>query len=194
MVEINCHIFIKRKIKFFIQILFVFTYFISINTLYKISSHNIYNNIYITQNRILTESHNNKNKSLRTSYINEYTTVDETEYDNDIDDVETNCQLQDNVSTENDNLETLLEEYHEEMKEINETNKKSFFKRGLYLIDCLDNIFIDKLVDQNIKNKTSSIVEHVIALSVFLFPCCAIFSQIPIHTYIIKRFDFLERY
>ncbi|SOV83835.1 Plasmodium exported protein (hyp6), unknown function [Plasmodium sp. gorilla clade G3] len=190
----NCNIFIKRKIKFFIQILLVFLFFISINTLYKILSHNIYDNIYIKQNRMLTESYNNNNKSLRTSYINQNKKVSEIKYDKDTNNIKTNGQIHNNKSTRNVNLESLLEEYHEEMKEINEQNEKPFFRRALYLVDCLDNIFIDNLVDENIKNKPSTIADHVIKSSVCLSPSFHIFSGIPILRYIIKRFDFLQRY
>ncbi|SOV83942.1 Plasmodium exported protein (hyp6), unknown function [Plasmodium sp.] len=165
------------------------------NILYKILSNNIYDNIYITQNRLLTESYNNKNKSLRTSYINKNKQENEIKYDKDTDDdINTNCQLHNNKSTENDNLESLLEQYHEEMKEINEQNEKPFFRRALYLIDCLDNIFIDKLVDENIKNKSSSIAVNVITHSVFLSNSCSILTGIPILRYIIKRLDFLQKY
>ncbi|SOV25490.1 Plasmodium exported protein (hyp6), unknown function [Plasmodium sp. DRC-Itaito] len=191
--EKNCNIFTKRKIKFLILILCFFSFCISINILYKISSHNIYDNIYITHNRILTESYNNHNNSLRTSYKKKNTKSDVRQCNKDINNVKRNCQSHKNISSGNDNLESLLDEYHEEMKEINEQNEKPFFKRALYLIHCLDNIFIDKLVDENLQNKTSEIADDVLAHSVFLSSCCNIFSGIPILMYIIRRFDFLLR-
>ncbi|SOV74953.1 Plasmodium exported protein (hyp6), unknown function [Plasmodium sp. gorilla clade G3] len=190
----NCTIFIKRKIIFFLQLLFVFTFFISINTLYKILSLNIYDNVYITQNRMLTESYNNNNKSLKTPCLNKNKKGNKMKYDKDINNVKTSCEIHNILSTGNDSLESLLEEYHDEMKEINEQNEKPFFRRALYLLDCLDNIFIDKLVDENIKNKSSAITNHVIAQSICLSATCHIFSEIPILTYIFKRFDFLQRY
>ncbi|KYN94421.1 exported protein (hyp6) [Plasmodium reichenowi] len=176
----NCYVFIRRKIKFFIQILLSL-------------SPNTYDNIYITQNRILTESYSNNNKSLKTSHINKNTKRNEIKYDKDINNLNTHFQSHNNISTENDNVESLLGENHEEMKEINKRNEKTFFKSDLYLIDCLDNIYIDKLIDQNVHNKFSPIAEHVMENSVFLSHTCSIFTVIPILTYIIKRFDFLER-
>ncbi|CZU00467.1 hypothetical protein CYL21_2636 [Plasmodium falciparum NF54] len=190
----NCYVFISRKIKFFIQILFVFTIFISSNTLYKSLSPNTYANIYITQNRILTESYTNNNKSLKTSHIKKNTKRNEIKYDKDINNLNTDSQSHNNISTENNNLESLLGEYHEEMKEINKRNEKPFFKRALYLMDCFDNIYIDKLIDQNVHNKSSPIAQHVTENSVFLSHACSIFTAIPIITYIVKRFDYLERY
>lgn len=47
-------------------------------------------------------------------------------------------------------LEDLLEEYDEDMKEINKTNEKPFYKRALFLLNVFDNIFIDKLVNLHI--------------------------------------------
>nr|SPJ13269.1 Plasmodium exported protein (hyp6), unknown function [Plasmodium sp. DRC-Itaito] len=95
-----------------------------------------------------------------------------------------------NITKKEKTLEDLLKEYDDEMREINKNNKKSFFKRGKLVLEAFDNIFIDKVIDENIHNKKSELKEHVIANSVILYGSSIL--AIPILSYFCKRINFFH--
>ncbi|KYN93159.1 exported protein (hyp6), partial [Plasmodium gaboni] len=90
-------------------------------------------------------------------------------------------------------LEDLLEEYDEEMKEINQKNEKPFYKRALFLLDVFDNIFIDKLIDMNIQKKDSSFLDHAVVNSTVIGTNSS-YIGLPMLVYLIRSFEFLNRY
>ncbi|SOV20062.1 Plasmodium exported protein (hyp6), unknown function [Plasmodium sp. gorilla clade G2] len=95
-----------------------------------------------------------------------------------------------NITTREETLEDLLNEYDEEMREINNNKKKTFFKRAKLLWKAFDNIFIDKIIDTNIQNKQSELEEDIFQNAVIL-SSSPIFA-IPILSYFCKRINFFH--
>ncbi|KNG78313.1 hypothetical protein PFMG_04397 [Plasmodium falciparum IGH-CR14] len=73
-----------------------------------------------------------------------------------------------NIIKREETLEDLLNEYDEEMKEIKNNNKKTFFKRAKLVLEAIDNIFIDKVIDSNIQDRKSGLKEDIIDNAIIL--------------------------
>ncbi|SOV20285.1 Plasmodium exported protein (hyp6), unknown function [Plasmodium sp. gorilla clade G2] len=95
-----------------------------------------------------------------------------------------------NITKKEETLEDLLSEYDEDMREINNNKKKTFFKRAKLVLEAFDNIFIDKVIDTNIQNKHSDLEDDVIDNAIILSgsPILAI----PIYSYFCKRMNFFH--
>ncbi|SOV10293.1 Plasmodium exported protein (hyp6), unknown function [Plasmodium sp. gorilla clade G2] len=157
-------------------------------------------------NRTLSDSFNLPDKTkLRTSNNNKTLHKNKTDvetvkakinnkkYSNDknnINEVET---IEYDEPKKKETLEDLLEEYDEEMKEINETKEKPFYKRALLLLEVFDNIFIDKLIDMNLKKKHSSFLDHAVVNSTNIGTNSSLIG-LPMLVYLIRSFEFLNRY
>ncbi|SOV20002.1 Plasmodium exported protein (hyp6), unknown function [Plasmodium sp. gorilla clade G2] len=159
-----------------------------------------------TVNRTLSDSFNLPDKTkLRTSNNNktlhkntrDIKTVNSKIYNKGYSDDKNNINEVDIIEYDepkkNEILEDLLEEYDEEMKELNETNQKPFYKRALLLLEVFDNIFIDKLIDMNIQKKNSSLLDHAVVNSTFITSRYSILG-LPMLIYLIRSFEFLNRY
>ncbi|ETW51636.1 hypothetical protein PFMALIP_00368 [Plasmodium falciparum MaliPS096_E11] len=95
-----------------------------------------------------------------------------------------------NIIKREETLEDLLNEYDEEMKEIKNNNKKTFFKRAKLVLEAIDNIFIDKVIDSNIQDRKSGLKEDIIDNAVIL--CGSMIFTIPIFSYLLKRINFFR--
>ncbi|SOS76383.1 Plasmodium exported protein, unknown function [Plasmodium sp. gorilla clade G1] len=95
-----------------------------------------------------------------------------------------------NIIKSEETLEDLLNEYDEEMKEIKNNNKKTFFKRAKLVLEAIDNIFIDKVIDSNIQDRKSGLKEDIIDNAVIL--CGSMIFTIPIFSYLLKRINFFR--
>ncbi|KNC37028.1 hypothetical protein PFLG_01952, partial [Plasmodium falciparum RAJ116] len=95
-----------------------------------------------------------------------------------------------NIIKSEETLEDLLNEYDEEMKEIKNNNKKTFFKRAKLVLEAIDNIFIDKVIDSNIQDRKSGLKEDIIDNAVIL--CDSMIFTIPIFSYLLKRINFFR--
>ncbi|SOV76608.1 Plasmodium exported protein (hyp6), unknown function [Plasmodium reichenowi] len=95
-----------------------------------------------------------------------------------------------NITKKEETLEDLLKEYDKEMKEINNNNKKKFFKRSKLVLEAFDNIFIDKVIDSDIHNKKSELKEDVVDNAVTL--CGSLILAIPVLSYFFKRINFFH--
>ncbi|SOV20173.1 Plasmodium exported protein (hyp6), unknown function [Plasmodium sp. gorilla clade G2] len=96
----------------------------------------------------------------------------------------------DNITKKEETLEDLLNEYDEEMNEINNYKKKPFLKRAKLVLEAFDNIFVDKIVDTNIQNKQSELKDDVIDNAVII--SAAPILAIPILSYFCKRINFFH--
>ncbi|SOV20581.1 Plasmodium exported protein (hyp6), unknown, putative [Plasmodium sp. DRC-Itaito] len=189
-------------------ILLAHLYFFNKFCLYSSNPHaniilNGHNNIL---NRTLSDSFNLPDKTkLRTSNNNKTlhknktdvktvkTKIYNNKYSNDKNKINEVEIIEYDEPKKKETLEDLLEEYDEEMKEINQKNEKPFYKRALFLLDVFDNIFIDKLIDMNLKKKHSSLLDHIGFNSTYISSNNTLIG-IPILVYLIRSFEFLNRY
>ncbi|EUR72085.1 hypothetical protein PFBG_02752 [Plasmodium falciparum 7G8] len=200
---------LQSLLSFFLPCIFLAHLYIFNKFLYSSNPHsniklNGLNNIL---NRTLSDSCNFREKiNLRTSNNNKTLHKNSTEvenvksktynkkYSNDKNNINEVEAIEYEEPKKKETLEHLLEEYDEEMKEINKKNEKPFYKRALFLLGVFDNIFIDKLIDMNLKKKRSSLVDHTVVNSVYLSsPSCPSFGML-ISGYLIRSFEFLNKY
>ncbi|SOV79602.1 Plasmodium exported protein, unknown function [Plasmodium sp. gorilla clade G3] len=176
--------------------------------LLSIIHYEIYNGIlasnFIIKRRLTEMSIYNKSSQLKISNINNYnddheenknSLTQKTEILKTLNRYENNNKLKKrrnyNITKKRETLEDLLNEYDEEMKEINKTKKKSFFKRAKLVLEAFDNIFIDKVTDTNIHEKYSELEEEVFENAVILSSSSMLFA-IPIFSYLCKRINFFD--
>ncbi|CDO64821.1 Plasmodium exported protein, unknown function [Plasmodium reichenowi] len=200
---------LQSLLSFFLPYIFLAHLYIFNKFLYSSNPHSnitLYglNNIL---NRTLSDSCNlREKKNVRTSNNNKTLHKNSTDvktvkseiynkkYSKDKNNINEVEAIEYNEPKKKETLEDLLEEYDEEMKEINKTNEKPFCKRAFLLLDVFDNIFIDKLVDMNIKKKRSSLVDHTVVNSVYLSnPSCPSLGML-ISGYLVRSFEFLNKY
>lgn len=139
----------------------------------KVSNINNYNDDHEENKNSLTE----KKEMLKTSNRNENNRKSKKRRNYD-------------VTKKKETLEDLLKEYDEEMKEIKNNNKKTFFKRAKLVLEAIDNIFIDKVIDSNIQDRKSGLKEDIIDNAVIL--CGSMIFTIPIFSYLLKRINFFR--
>ncbi|ETW18002.1 hypothetical protein PFFVO_03106 [Plasmodium falciparum Vietnam Oak-Knoll (FVO)] len=199
---------LQSLLSFFLPYIFLAHLYIFNKFLYSSNAHSniILNGPNNILNRTLSDSCNLREKiNLRTSNNNKTLHKNSThvenvksktcnkKYSNDKNNINEVDAIEYDEPKKKETLEDLLEEYDEDMKEINKTNEKPFYKRALFLLNVFDNIFIDKLVDMNIQKKKSSLVDHTVVNTAYM---CNTFSSIglPLSGFLVTRLDFLNKY